>query len=103
MKYVSLTFCTSSQIKSRNVSSKSYYLWVQFDAPDQDHPIKYWYCQCKSGARLVGSCAHVASVLWFIGIQRHGNKVPQCQIMPDSILDCAKETDSDASSSDTDI
>lgn len=30
-----------------------------------------WYCVCKTGARVVGVCAHVASVLWYLGYARH--------------------------------
>lgn len=88
-----------------HVLSKSYYLWVQFEASDKEDTINYWYYQSKSGARSVGSCAHVSAVLWFIGIQRHADKVLQNQIMPDNFLDCcAKDTDYDVSSSDnTDI
>ena len=70
------------KLQFRHVSSKSYYLWIQFHTEDEDDPIKFWYCQCKSGARLVGSCAHVASLLRYIGIHRH-NKTPlNPQIMP---------------------
>ena len=61
--YVSQTSPDIIQVKiqSRHVSSKMYYLWIQYDGKDKEDPIKYWYCQCKSGARMVGSCAHVAS------------------------------------------
>ena len=31
------------KIQSRHVSSKSYYLWIQFDTEDEDDPIKFWY------------------------------------------------------------
>lgn len=51
-----------SKIKLRHVSSKSSNLCVQFEASYKEDPIKYWYCQCKSSARLVGSFAHVASI-----------------------------------------
>lgn len=47
---------------------------------------------------------HVASVLWYMGFQRHADKVLQSQILPDSILDFAKDSVIDVSSSDyTDI
>ena len=62
-----------------------YYLWIQYDGKDKEDPIKYWYCQCKSGARMVGSCSHVACLLWFIGEQRHENDVSS-QIILDNIL-----------------
>ena len=38
-------------------------------------------------ALMLRSCAHVASRLWFIGVQRHENDV-NSQIIPDNILDC---------------
>lgn len=58
--------------QSRHESSKSYYLWVQFDSKDELDPINSgtMYYKCKSRACLVGSCAHVASPIWYIGIQR---------------------------------
>lgn len=47
---------------------------------------------------------HVASVLWYMGFQRHADKVLQSQILPDIILDFAKDIVIDVSSSDdTDI
>lgn len=38
--------------------------------PDVD-PILGYYCTCKSGARTLGCCGHVASVLWYLGYARH--------------------------------
>ncbi|GFQ66503.1 uncharacterized protein TNCT_546991 [Trichonephila clavata] len=32
-----------------------------------------WYCLCKVGARVVGCCAHVASILWYLGYWRHNH------------------------------
>ena len=34
-------------------------------------PVKDWFCQCKAGARVVGCCAHVSSVIWHLGLTRH--------------------------------
>ena len=30
-----------------------------------------YYCTCQSGARTLGSCAHAASILWYLGYARH--------------------------------
>ena len=30
-----------------------------------------YYCTCKAGARTAVSCAHVASILWYLGYARH--------------------------------
>lgn len=38
---------------------------------DERTPIQGRYCTCKSGARTVDTCAHIASVMWFMGYARH--------------------------------
>ncbi|CAF1391835.1 unnamed protein product [Adineta ricciae] len=43
-------------IQSRHSSSTRYYVWTEFSLTGD--PITSWYCQCKSGARTVGACAH---------------------------------------------
>lgn len=53
--------------------------WIQFpEAWEVDEvvdleaqPITGYYCDCKSGARTVGCCSHVAAVLWYLGYARH--------------------------------
>lgn len=34
-------------------------------------PLLGHYCTCKSGAKTLGCCAHIASVLWYLGYARH--------------------------------
>ena len=58
-----------AQIRSRHTSSKTYNLWIEHNA--NLNPITGWFCTCKSGARVVGCCAHIASVLWYLGFERH--------------------------------
>ncbi|KAK3109143.1 hypothetical protein FSP39_023866 [Pinctada imbricata] len=62
------------RIQSRHISAKRYFLWIEFDFSDVNEPIKAYYCQCKAGMRTVGCCAHVASVLWYLGYKRHSDK-----------------------------
>ena len=57
-----------SQIRSRHTSSKTYNLWIDYSTGLS--PIT-WFCTCKSGARVVGCSAHIASVLWYLGFERH--------------------------------
>lgn len=57
------------QMQSRHTSSKSYALWVEYG--QLLHPITGWYCKCQAGARVVGCCAHIATVLWYLGYHRH--------------------------------
>lgn len=59
------------KIQSRHTSSKLYLLWIEYGPA----VIKGWYCQCKAGARVVGACAHVSSVLWYLGYARYADSV----------------------------
>ena len=83
------------QLRSRHTSSKVYNLWIKTGAgrsPNID-----WYCQCKVGARVVGCCAHVASVLWYLGYWRHNQtqtKTPSLAYA-DTIQDAATGWSSD--------
>jgi hypothetical protein len=58
------------KIHSRHISSKQYILWIQFT----ESTISAWYCKCHAGARVVGVCSHIASVLWYLGFARHNEK-----------------------------
>ena len=42
---------------------------------DGNGPILSYYCTCKADARTAGSCAHVASILWYSWYARHQNNV----------------------------
>ncbi|KAK3084039.1 hypothetical protein FSP39_007185 [Pinctada imbricata] len=55
------------RIRSRHVSAKTYLLWIRYD----ECYVTAWYCRCRTGSRVVGMCAHVAAVIWFLGNGRH--------------------------------
>ena len=87
------------QIQSRHSNSTMHNLWVQYECDS----ISGWYCTCKSGARVVGTCAHIASVLWYLGYQRHLDTcVPRCDKMLDSVLDASVLPETDSESEDED-
>ncbi|XP_043464129.1 uncharacterized protein LOC122499719 [Leptopilina heterotoma] len=60
-------------------------LWIAYKPVEEQHrddaevneegPIIGYYCTCKSDARTLGTCAHVASVLWFLGYARNEQNV----------------------------
>lgn len=54
------------RLQSRHISSKSYLVWLQYDS---DH-VQAYYCKCRAGARTVGTCSHVAAILWYLGQSR---------------------------------
>jgi hypothetical protein len=54
---------------SRHSNNKTHTATVQFKI-DTEQPISGWYCTCTSGWRDVGCCAHVAALLWHLGVCR---------------------------------
>lgn len=58
------------RIWSRFQNRVKHQIWIEYG-----HEIIGYYCTCKSGARTVGTCSHVASVLWFLGYSRFENNI----------------------------
>ncbi|CAC5391329.1 unnamed protein product [Mytilus coruscus] len=58
------------KIQSRHTSSKKHQLWIRYN----ESYIDSWYCLCRDGARVVGSCSHVAAVLWYLGKKLYKDK-----------------------------
>lgn len=87
------------KLQSRHITSKVYQVWIQYDS-DQ---IKGWFCRCKAGARTVGTCSHVAAVLWYLGqalySQTHFGVKDWGQFLDDSakIPETVDSSDSDTS------
>lgn len=69
------------RIFSRFRNAAKHMLWVVFtergdeNLEDPALPITGYYCTCKSGARTLGTCAHVASVIWFLGYARYQENI----------------------------
>ena len=57
------------RIKSRHRNAVKYQLAIEYNG--ENDPISGYYCTCRSGARTLGTCCHVASVIWFLGYARH--------------------------------
>ncbi|XP_021965136.1 uncharacterized protein LOC110860413 [Folsomia candida] len=57
-----------AKIQSRLRKSGGHHLWIKY-VPHFEGPeaILGYYCKCKNGARTVGMCSHICSVLWFLG------------------------------------
>ena len=64
-----------AKLQSRHVSSKSYLIWILYDECN----VISWYCKCRTGSRVVGMCAHVASVIWYLAYARNLNQ-PFCYV-----------------------
>jgi len=62
------------RLHSRHRNATIYYMYVAITDDEEDEnegPIQGYFSSCKSGARTVGTCAHIPSVLWFLGYARH--------------------------------
>lgn len=57
------------KIQSRHSNAVQYQVLVKYDKSNSTD--FQWYCNCKSGRRTAGCCAHVATILWWLGVGRH--------------------------------
>lgn len=69
-----LAICIYSRFRQRIIHR----LWIAYDNENRglanvnaDDLIFGYYCTCQCGARTIGCCAHIASMLWFLGYARH--------------------------------
>lgn len=58
-----------ARLQSRHVKLKVYVLWIFHD----EVTVKSRYCNCKTESRVVGICAHVTSVIWYLVYARHAS------------------------------
>ncbi|XP_062613814.1 uncharacterized protein LOC134275560 [Saccostrea cucullata] len=84
------------KLKSRHSGSVRHTVFIHYNLDE----IIGWYCTCKVGARVVGCCAHVASVLWYLGYHRFQGTDFQRVKFHSSITDASipPETDSEMES-----
>lgn len=84
------------RIFSRFRTAGQHQIWIAFNEEyvennpqlENNEPILGYYCVCKSGARTLGTCSHVAALIWFLGYARHQDVVryPSLQVLQ-SIMD----------------
>lgn len=92
-----------AHIRFGHSSSKTYNLWVEYN--QGLNPVTGWHCGCRSGTWTIGCCAHIASVLWYLGYNRHQTenndiKTKRCPII--FLQDAAIDTWSASSDSEVD-
>lgn len=72
------------RVYSRFHDRTTHQLWIAYvpngdlddEQEDQNEELVLgYYCTCQSGSRIVGTCAHITSVLWFLGYARHEENV----------------------------
>lgn len=76
------------RIQSRHVRSRIYYSYILIDRDLTDrHAIAHWYCTCLTGNRTVGSCAHIISIVWYMGLGRHIDFNAPAQMLDNILID----------------
>ena len=51
-------------------SQTIYNTFIKFNKSNESL-IELWYCDFKVDARIVGTCAHIASVIWYLRVAKH--------------------------------
>lgn len=81
-----------AKIQSRHNNNLKYKIWIKYDKIDGS--IDGWYCTCRSGARTLGCCAHIASILWHLGYNKYQEKKQRKSLeYQNFVLDVAKLED----------
>jgi hypothetical protein len=55
-----------ARVQSRHSQSEKYNLWIKYSVND----VQGWFCTCMVGARVVGCCSHISSVIWYLSYAR---------------------------------
>lgn len=64
------------KIQSRHTSNAKYLLWIGYNPIKQGtNSITGYYCKCPNGSRMVGCCAHIAAVLWYLSYARYLGRI----------------------------
>ena len=83
-----------TKLRSRHQSKVKHNIQIQYNPhlklTEGQNPIEDRYCGCKAGARVIGMCAHITSILWYLSIARHGQnltKIRKCDLFMKLCLD----------------
>ncbi len=68
--FIKYQFLVQVKIRSRFTFTTIHNTWIQYSKNPDKH-ISYWYYTCPAGARVLGTCSHTVSVLWYLGYAQH--------------------------------
>lgn len=71
------------RIQSRHVRARKYYCYLLV----RNNDIIQRYCTCLTGRRTVGTCAHIVSIIWYLGHARHEGFVGPALFLNNVIVD----------------
>ena len=58
-----------------NQTKYLFFILVDFSENNSEQ-IKAYVCQCKTGLKTVGCCAHIMAILGYLGFARHLGEIP---------------------------
>ncbi|XP_075990360.1 uncharacterized protein LOC142986011 [Anticarsia gemmatalis] len=73
------------RIQSRHVRSRVYYTYVLYKRGEGRECIVEHYCSCIHGKRTLGSCAHVISVIFYLGWARYEENFSHPALILDNV------------------
>ena len=97
------------RLQSRHAEATKYWVFVEYSTPDpfdgvDDRESVFkklvsWYCTCKSGARTLGMCGHVAATIYYLGVLQQNLKTTseRKRTLPSYFTDVDYNRESDAS------
>ena len=72
------------RIQSRHHNSTKYWIYISIDRSKCGvEAVSAHSCSCPNGRRTVGCCAHITTVLWYLGYARYLSEIP----IPAAFLD----------------
>lgn len=76
------------RIKSRPRSGKTYYTYILLNTSEYGWELRIhgYYCNCIVGKRTVGCCAHIMTIVWYMGWARYDNHITAPASFLDRIL-----------------
>lgn len=76
------------RIQSRHVRSRTYYCYIMIKCNlGQNNNILHYYCTCLTGRRTMGTCAHIISIIWYLGYARREGFLAPAAFLNDVIVD----------------
>jgi hypothetical protein len=67
-----------ANIQSRHSNAVKYKVYIKYSLERRDcESIEGWYCTCKNGARTVGCCSHIASIIYYLSYGKNQDSIPE--------------------------
>uniref|UniRef100_A0A2H1WRG1 SFRICE_032285 n=1 Tax=Spodoptera frugiperda TaxID=7108 RepID=A0A2H1WRG1_SPOFR len=82
------TWLLRGKIQSRHVSRKIYYVYILINPNDNGREaILQYCCNCIVGRRTVGCCAHIMTIIWYLGWARYQSNIePPAQFLDNLLI-----------------